>query len=156
MSQRYLLTALSCFSLIACGGESLPSGSLNDENQTDGGVPAEVTPDYTPRELAIPSAGTCPSFDAPGKFTLTSNGVERNTYVFFPPERPEDMPVVFAWHPLGYSAEALNSWASSLLFPTCVLELKLGAFTAIRAMTLPSSTISEPACPTSSMSTFIE
>ena len=110
MSQRYLLTALSCISLIACGGEGLPSGSLDDENQAGGGVPTEVAPDYTPRELAIPSAGTCPSFDAPGKFTLTSNGVERNTYVFFPSERPQDMPVVFAWHPLGYSAEALNSW----------------------------------------------
>ena len=47
MSQRYLLTVLSCFSLIACGGESLPSGSLNDESQTDGGVPTEVAPDYT-------------------------------------------------------------------------------------------------------------
>ena len=110
MNAKHLISTLSCIFLIACGGESLPDGSLDGATTVEADVPTEVTPDYTPRELAIPSAGTCPSFDAPGKFTFNSNGVERESYVFFPAERPQDMPVVFAWHPLGNSAEALNSW----------------------------------------------
>ena len=102
MSQRYLLTALSCISLIACGGESLPSGSLDDENQAGGGVPTEVAPDYTPRELAIERWHLSQLRCAGQVHPHLEWSRERNTYVFFPSERPQDMPVVFAWHPLGY------------------------------------------------------
>ena len=102
---------LSSTLIIACGGDNLPDGSLNGPVAgDDAGATAEVAPEFTPRELAVPSAGTCPELTTPGKYFLTSNGVERNTYIFFPSDRPEDMPLIFAWHPLGFSAEALNGW----------------------------------------------
>ncbi len=66
--------------------------------------------------LATVSGGECPSIDG-GKVELTSNGVERSAKVIVPSSGGEGKGVVFAWYPLGGSAQwminalDLDEWA---------------------------------------------
>lgn len=59
-----------------------------------------------PRALAEPT-GACPDLSSSGQTTMTSNGEEREFYVFFPPDAGPDLPVVFYWHPLGGTARMM-------------------------------------------------
>lgn len=91
--------------LLACAPESADPGLADDNDDTA----AEVSEGEPPADLAEPT-GDCPDFDEPGKVTFTSGGLERKAYVYFPEERPAQMPVIFAWHPLGANAKQMVGW----------------------------------------------
>ncbi len=91
--------------LLACAApenDELSSQELDTGEVIDEGPP--------PADLAEPSAGSCPSFDEPGQVTFTSAGMERKARIYYPEDRPADMPVLFVWHPLGANARSMVSW----------------------------------------------
>ncbi len=90
--------------LLACA-----PGSTAPES-TDADTADLVDEGEPPADLAEPTAGECPNFDETGKVTFTSGGLDRKAYVYFPEDRPPQLPVVFVWHPLGATAKQMVSW----------------------------------------------
>lgn len=58
-------------------------------------------PELAVAPLAELSNGECPDLSSPGEKTFRSNGLERTVTIFFPEDRPENMPVVYAFHGLS-------------------------------------------------------
>ncbi len=61
------------------------------------------------RPLAEPT-GACPDLSSSGRTTMSSNGEDRDFYVFFPPDAGPDLPVVYYWHPLGGTASMMVNY----------------------------------------------
>lgn len=80
---------------------------------------AETSADTDPQEIEAPepaplaelSSGACPDLGDSGKSTFLSSGVERTVSVYLPEDRAPGMPVLFVWHPLGWTA---TQYASAL------------------------------------------
>ena len=92
----------------ACDKDSTPdTGPAGD---TGAPVPA-------PAALAELSSGECPDLSVSGEITsFNSGGIEREVAIFFPEDRPADMPVMFFFHglvdttydPVDYFSTALG------------------------------------------------
>lgn len=98
-----MLTAL----LIACTPPPQTDSSTADENTDSGG---DVTLPEGMAPLATVTDTTCPDLSSTGMITFTSLELERTAYVWFPEEKPANMPVVFIYHALGGTARQLNNY----------------------------------------------
>lgn len=68
-----------------------------------------VDPGPQPRVLAEPT-GDCPDLTTPGSKHFVSNGEDRDFLIYYPDDRPEGMPLVFYWHPLGGTASMMVNY----------------------------------------------
>lgn len=93
--------------LLACAPATTEDTTSADENidsGTDGGLPDGMA------ELATVTDTNCPDLSSPGKFTITSLELERTGYIWYPEDKPANMPVIFIYHPLGGTARGMNSY----------------------------------------------
>jgi predicted esterase len=105
MNHHTLLLALLAN---ACSGsDGTTGGDAGSDTGGDTGQVDEGPPPPTPGE---PSDGECPDLSESGSSSFSSGGEERDVSIYFPEDRPVDMPVVFMWHPLGASASQLVSY----------------------------------------------
>lgn len=106
MNHRTLLLSLLA---AACTG---PEGATDSSNGSDtgGGDSGQVDEGPPPATPAPPSDGECPDLSETGSSSFSSGGEERDVSIYFPEDRPADMPVVFMWHPLGANASQLVSY----------------------------------------------
>lgn len=89
--------------LLACTGKA-----TDDTSSTGTDDSADTGPQ--PAALAELSNGECPDFSETGSAKFMSAGEERKVVSYWPADRPEDMPVVFVWHPLGATARDMVGW----------------------------------------------
>src|SRR5687767_13008359 len=89
------------------------AGPANDAASTGPISCASLAPTGAPRAATLPVyAGTCPVFAAaPARTTITSSGNPREVIIHRPTTIApgEKLPVVFLWHWLGGSAEAMSN-----------------------------------------------
>lgn len=102
------LSLLSCTALLpalllACTGKS-------GDDTSSGGTDDSADTGPQPSALAELSNGECPDFSEMGTSKFMSAGEERKIVSYWPADRPENMPVVFVWHPLGATARDMVNW----------------------------------------------
>lgn len=105
-----LLILLACTDPTGAGGDD---GTPADDTAADPNAYLRGT-----APLATVSGGECPTMEA-GKIDLVSNGIDRSVRIIVPESGAEGKGVVFAWYPLGGSANwlinalDLENWAEA-------------------------------------------
>ena len=99
------LLAVSLLAGCRSGGPADDSAGSDSADSVDS---ADTGPQ--PPALTALSNGECPDFSSPGSSKFMSHDEERKVIAYWPAARPEGMPVVFVWHPLGSSARDMSNW----------------------------------------------